>query len=188
MSEHVRYAGPLRWDVCAACREPWPCPAAAAEQFAATKDFCEQQGAGRLPRVGVEITGEAQHMLWCGYAPQPGDPTCSRPATTHFTDEHWRGMTSCDQHAPIARAAGSIREHSTTGSACAMPEAMWIEGPPSRCVLDDSGVEPAPPTCPSCGHPWSWHDATRCAECGCTRETFQAVASRPGDSTSGGPA
>ena len=25
MNEHVRYAGPLRWDVCAACHDPWPC-------------------------------------------------------------------------------------------------------------------------------------------------------------------
>lgn len=30
--EHVRYRGPLRWDVCAACREPWPCPSSGADR------------------------------------------------------------------------------------------------------------------------------------------------------------
>lgn len=24
-NEHRRYTGPLRWDVCAECKEPWPC-------------------------------------------------------------------------------------------------------------------------------------------------------------------
>lgn len=24
-NEHRRYTGPLRWDVCAECKDPWPC-------------------------------------------------------------------------------------------------------------------------------------------------------------------
>lgn len=94
------------------------------------------------PRIGEERQGFDAYSLRCAYALAPGHPECGRAATVHLATEDWKGMTACDEHAPIARAAGGIREHSTANSACAMPESMWIEGPPSRCVLDDSGVEP----------------------------------------------
>lgn len=95
-----------------------------------------------LPYVGVELEGFAAYELTCTFAPYEGDPICGKRATLHLATEDYLGMRACDNHAPIARAAGATREHSVIGSACAMPQAMWIDGPPSRCVIDDRGVEP----------------------------------------------
>lgn len=94
------------------------------------------------PRIGEEQQGFDAYALRCPHAFAPGHPQCGRAATVHLATGDWKGLLACDEHAPVARAAGGIREHSTADSACAMPNAMWIEGPPSRCVLDDSGVEP----------------------------------------------
>lgn len=95
-----------------------------------------------LPYVGVELEGFAAYELTCTFAPYEGDPICGQRATTHLATEDYLGMRACDDHAPIARAAGAVREHSVIGSACGMPQSMWIDGPPSRCEIDGRGVEP----------------------------------------------
>jgi hypothetical protein len=96
-----------------------------------------------LPYIGVELEGFAAYELTCSFAPFEGDPICGKPATLHLaTEDYTASVRSCDVHVPIARATGCVREHSTTGSACGMPQSMWIDGPPSRCELDGRGVAP----------------------------------------------
>lgn len=54
--EHVRYRGPLRWDVCAACQEPWPCPSAPSvhEIGARVSRFLHEVTRAKLAQVDPE--------------------------------------------------------------------------------------------------------------------------------------
>lgn len=101
------------------------------------------------PFVGPVLEGMAVYELTCRYTPTADDPTiCAQRATTHlrmpgvYAEGYEIATSACDEHAPWARFVGFIDEHATTGSACAMPGAIWMNGPPSLCVLDDSGAEP----------------------------------------------
>lgn len=97
------------------------------------------------PHVGPERQGMAQYMLDCAYTGVAADgPLCGRPATTHVQFRNGRGdafaSVACDEHAGYARTYGIVDEHPTAGSACCMPGSLWFDGPPSRCVIDDSGT------------------------------------------------
>lgn len=77
MTDHVRYAGPLRWDVCAACHDPWPCaqvgrliveltpPCTAERPFGTCTKRCEQpaghDGQHRTQCVVWDDTGWTQY-------------------------------------------------------------------------------------------------------------------------------
>lgn len=99
------------------------------------------------PHVGAESPAWAHYSLVCVYSGvTPDGPLCGKPATTHvrWTDGPGDAIASsaCDLHAEYARTYGILDEHPTADSACCMPGSIWIDGPPSRCVIDDSGVEP----------------------------------------------
>ncbi len=99
------------------------------------------------PHVGPERQGMAQYTLDCAYTGlTPDGPLCGKPATTHVQFRNGRGdafaSPACDEHAGFARSYGIVAEHPTAGSACCMPGSLWFDGPPSRCVIDDSGLEP----------------------------------------------
>ncbi len=99
------------------------------------------------PHVGPECQGLARYTLDCAYTGVTADgPLCGLPATTHV---QWRDdgdvlitSVACDEHAVFARSFGAVAEHPTADSACCMPGTIWIDGPPSRCVIDDSGTRP----------------------------------------------
>lgn len=94
------------------------------------------------PRIGEQST-EWQPV--CGYSDAPGRPKCQQPATRHLM--LWSphsglvSVSTCDQHLPIARMAGELRQEHPYRDCCGMPGTYWnIEL--NRCVIDDSGVEP----------------------------------------------
>ncbi len=99
------------------------------------------------PHVGHELPGDRAYSLACSYTGLASTgPVCGRPSTTHVM---WPGdqevaptSTACDEHAEYARGFGIVDEHPTADSACCMPGSLWVEGPPSTCVIDESGVEP----------------------------------------------
>jgi hypothetical protein len=95
------------------------------------------------PWIGEESD---EYRAVCVYADQPGQPQCGEPATVHVwsTDSLYGGtmLASCDAHAPTARAAGQfVMEHRYEG-VCGFPSTLW-DDTVNRCVLDDSGEEPA---------------------------------------------
>lgn len=101
------------------------------------------------PFVGPVLEGMAAYELTCRYAPSAHELTiCGRPSIVHlrmpgvYANGCELGTSACDEHAPWARHIGFSDEHPTAGSACAMPGSIWMNGPPSRCELDDSGQEP----------------------------------------------
>lgn len=99
-----------------------------------------------LPRVG---TPSDEHRTVCLYSFRPGDPQCGKPATLHVmvdsdvptADDGRVSLPTCDEHAPIARAAGRfVAEHPHAG-VCGLPGSVWLPDA-NVCVIDDSGVEP----------------------------------------------
>lgn len=96
-----------------------------------------------VPRVGLPST---DYRAVCQYSHQPGAPECTNEATVHVAteDAHYGFvcLASCNEHAPIARASGRyVMEHTFEG-VCGLPGTLWNEQL-NRCVLDDSGEEPA---------------------------------------------
>jgi len=92
------------------------------------------------PRVGLPSN---EHRAICLYSPAPGQPRCTNTATIHIlTDDPHYGpiaLPTCDDHAPIARAAGThLLEHHHEGW-CGLPGTRWVHEPVNRCELDDSG-------------------------------------------------
>ncbi len=89
-----------------------------------------------------------RHDWNCGYTGlTPDGPLCGRPPVIHvrFTPTA-RGnpmSTACQEHAGYVRTYGIIDEHPIAGSACCMPGSVWVLGPPSKCILDDSGTSRA---------------------------------------------
>lgn len=100
-----------------------------------------------LPAIGPVRSNPDQSMT-CGHTGlTPDGPECGSAATLHLrTPDYSAGSLACDEHAPIARAAGMTVEH-PTGPDCATPNPgpMWIDGPPSRC-LRAAEPEPAQPS------------------------------------------
>lgn len=93
-----------------------------------------------IPTVG---TRSDEHRPVCLHSPEPGQPQCGKAATIHVLLDSPEygvvGLSTCDGHASIARAAGTwIDEHPFAG-VCGFPSTRWESG---RCVIDDSGVEP----------------------------------------------
>jgi hypothetical protein len=43
----------------------------------------------------------------------------------------------------------------------------------------EAPAEDPSPKCEACGHPWAWHDKTRCSDCDCTPEKYFAAAVAP---------
>lgn len=88
-----------------------------------------------------------EYRAVCLYSPHPGEPRCAAPATVHIlvddaTNHGVVALASCDQHSGIARASGVLlMEHPHEGW-CGLAGAFWDEAE-NRCVLDDSGREPA---------------------------------------------
>jgi hypothetical protein len=75
------------------------------------------------------------------------DPRCPKPATKHLMI---RGpghgvisVATCAEHEPIARASGIVLREHQHDAVCGWPGAIWLRPPENRCVLDESGVEPA---------------------------------------------
>lgn len=110
----------------------------------------EQAPAGEYvaPRVGPRSD---EHRSVCVYSSVEGAPQCGDRATVHVMVEAsipgenvfgLVGLVACDQHAPVACAAGRlIAVHSYAGD-CGMPGSTW--SPDSNaCVVDDGGAEPA---------------------------------------------
>lgn len=97
---------------------------------------------GTEPRVG-EASDEYRAV--CVYSRDEGDPQCGSAATVHvLTDCAPYGLvalTSCDNHAPIARVAGEFRAEHVHEGFCGFPATIWHLAE-NRCVLDDSGAEP----------------------------------------------
>lgn len=88
-----------------------------------------------------------QYGITCGYSGlTPDGPVCGKPSVIHVAwyrnGEDLHASTACATHADYVRAYGIIAEHPIAGSACCMPGSVWVEGPPSKCVIDDSGTEP----------------------------------------------
>lgn len=86
------------------------------------------------------------HRAICNFAIHPGAPVCADPATLHMLVHHdihgMLGLASCDDHAHVARQAGNfLMEHRHAG-VCGLPASLW-DPYRNRCVLDDTGVEPA---------------------------------------------
>lgn len=95
------------------------------------------------PSVGPE---SADYRGTCDYSRRPGDPLCGEPATVHVlaADDVYGvvGLGSCDRHAMIARLAGIMQAEHTYEGYCGFPSTIWHLSL-NRCVLDDSGEEPA---------------------------------------------
>jgi hypothetical protein len=65
----------------------------------------------------------------CTFATEPGQPRCGAPATLHIASESAIygavSLTTCDEHAPIARAAGPyLGEHPYTAD-CSGRLSWW---------------------------------------------------------------
>lgn len=84
-----------------------------------------------------------EYRAVCVYAEEPGATQCSAPATLHVkVDDPGYGtaaLSTCDQHAPIARGAGQFIEEHTYEGFCDIAGSIWVD---NQCVLDVSGVEP----------------------------------------------
>ncbi len=88
----------------------------------------------------------SDHRAVCAYTGSvPDGPTvCNAAATRHLMVQSpaWGvvGLLACDAHLRIARAAGIVLgEHEFMGL-CGLPGTAWTD---ERCVIDDSGLEPA---------------------------------------------
>ena len=82
----------------------------------------------------------------CAFSLRPGMPQCEQAATVHVQVVSYQygpvALASCDQHADVARAADRcVQEHAFEGY-CGLPGTLWSPTA-NRCVLDDSGQEPA---------------------------------------------
>jgi hypothetical protein len=93
------------------------------------------------PTVGPESD---EYRAVCVFAPMPGEPQCSEPATRHLRvdDEGAYGevaLAACDSHVPIARATGRLIQEHVYEGVCGFPATIWHEVL-NVCVLDDSGV------------------------------------------------
>lgn len=100
------------------------------------------------PEANCPWVGPAsdEYRAVCVFAEQPGSPKCDAPATVHIrvADGTYGevSLASCDRHASIARATAPVVAEHTYEGFCDFPASVWV-GNPSRCVLDDSGEEPA---------------------------------------------
>lgn len=103
----------------------------------------DQEPRRDAPWVGPESD---DYRAVCLYAPVPGAPRCDDPATAHIlvADEKYGtvSLVACDRHASTARAAAPVVDEHRHEGVCGFPSTLWMANP-SRCVLDDSGEEPA---------------------------------------------
>lgn len=88
------------------------------------------------PRIGGP---SSDHRATCDYAHNPDSPACGKPATTHVrtTSPHHGevSLLTCDQHLPIAHAAGVFRQLHLIGLWCGLPSTRWMTAE-NMCVLD----------------------------------------------------
>ncbi|MGH6657592.1 MAG: hypothetical protein ACRDVE_20595 [Actinocrinis sp.] len=95
------------------------------------------------PRLGPEDT-DIRGI--CGYALAPDAPRCQRPAEIHLCSQHPEGfpvqIASCLEHFENAKAAAPVIDTHPYQGVCGLPASLWsVEL--RRCVIDDSGEEPA---------------------------------------------
>lgn len=93
------------------------------------------------PRVGPPVPDAEQHTPHCSYRNADQQP-CGAPATVHLlvatNGTVATVLSSCDEHAPIARSAAIVRQEHAYDVWCDMPGAVW-NTEINRCALDDSG-------------------------------------------------
>lgn len=98
------------------------------------------------PRVGAPSD---DHRAVCQFGLRPGSPRCAKPATRHVVVAHPEdggyvaGLSACDEHHAIARAAAEVRGDHAHGMWCDLPGTVWLPDS-DECVPDESGQEPAP--------------------------------------------
>jgi hypothetical protein len=98
---------------------------------------------GVEPHIGA---ASDEYRPVCLYSPRPGLAECGLLATRHVLTEDGRygtvALPTCEDHAPVARLAGSLlAEHSFEGW-CGFPSTIWHEAL-NICLLDDSAEEPS---------------------------------------------
>lgn len=94
------------------------------------------------PRVGAESD---EYRAVCVYSRAPGEPQCNATARLHvMVNSAGYGvvmLATCKSHALIARMSGFFLQEHTFEGYCGLPGTLWsVE---NKCVLDDSGREPA---------------------------------------------
>lgn len=98
-----------------------------------------------LPRLGPE---DDDHRAACGYSLRPGAPRCTNPAQVHLMVRRERDgyecvLATCLHHFEIAKAAATVIDRHAHRGVCGLPGTVWSLDL-LRCVIDDSGQEPAP--------------------------------------------
>lgn len=65
----------------------------------------------------------------CGFSLEPDAPRCADAPTRHLLvrSDAWGlvALSSCEEHAPVANAAGELRGEHPYTIACAHPAARW---------------------------------------------------------------
>jgi hypothetical protein len=82
------------------------------------------------PYVG-KLTPDWQ-VAHCGYSLTPQDVTCLADATWHGITDDFKGMMTCDEHAPIVVAIA--RWIHTFDTPCGLPDARFQKDL-NRCVV-----------------------------------------------------
>lgn len=103
----------------------------------------------QLPEhVGRQTDVETGYALVCT-AVTDGHPDtgalCGQPASHHI---RWEEATTengfaCPVHLALALILGFFGLHGVKDSACGLPGAWWVSGPPSHCAMTVLDEEPA---------------------------------------------
>lgn len=96
------------------------------------------------PRLGPE---DVEPRAICGYSDDEQAPRCQDTAEVHLyvrmADGFETLLAACLRHLPVAQLVGTVLDRHRHWGVCGLPGTVWSFAL-LRCVLDDSGQEPAP--------------------------------------------
>lgn len=98
---------------------------------------------GQEPWIGDPVVDDGNH---CGFGSGPlGEgPKCTNTPTLHLLSESaihgMVALSTCDQHASIARAAGTLNDEHPYGPDCQNQSTLWSRL--GRCLPDTTETVP----------------------------------------------